>query len=355
MAESSQGEETKKEKRPPCMRPYGRHILICAHGDCAPSEDGRSLEQIFRAVLGKRRRLRNPERVKVSIADCLGVCEGGPIVAVYPDGVWYHHVTPELAREIAQQHLLQERPVESAIFHRLYPRENSPAYPPSVRGDAGTYREEDGLEALSAAEEGSTADPMPEIKNKDEQHAEQKMAKRERRIKKGLVIVNTGNGKGKTTSSLGIITRSWGRGLRVAMVQFMKHEGARFGEARAAEKMGITWLGSGDGWTWTSKDLDESAERARHGWQRAQEMITSEHYDVIILDEFTYPLHFGWINVKEVIDWMRAYKPRMLHIVITGRYAPPALIDFADLVTEMREIKHPFTLQGIRAQPGIEF
>ncbi|MCL4544051.1 MAG: cob(I)yrinic acid a,c-diamide adenosyltransferase [Chloroflexi bacterium] len=174
-------------------------------------------------------------------------------------------------------------------------------------------------------------------------------------MKKGLVIVNTGNGKGKTTSALGVVTRAWGRGMRVGVMQFMKHEGARFGEARAAEKMNITWMGSGDGWTWTSKDLDRSAARACHGWERAQQEIISGNYDIFVLDEFTYPLHYGWLDTAEVTGWLTQHKPPMLHVVITGRYAPPALIDFADLVTEMREIKHPFNLQGIRAQPGIEF
>lgn len=181
------------------------------------------------------------------------------------------------------------------------------------------------------------------------------MAKNAKNIKKGLVIVNTGNGKGKTTAALGIMTRAWGRGMKVAVVQFLKNENARYGEVRAAEKMGIDWYATGDGWTWKSKDMDETTARAVAAWQTAQEKITGGGYDLIILDEFTYPLKYGWLDTAEVLAWLAANKPPMLHLVITGRYAPQPLIDFADLVTEMREIKHPYREQGIRAQPGIEF
>jgi cob(I)alamin adenosyltransferase len=172
--------------------------------------------------------------------------------------------------------------------------------------------------------------------------------------RKGLVIVHTGDGKGKTTAALGIMMRAWGHGMRVCVIQFIKKEGARVGEQRAAEKMGIEFLSSGDGFTWRSRDLDESAARARHGWQMAQERIASGQYDIIILDEMTYPLNYGWLDLDEVLEWLRA-KPPMLHLVITGRDAPQALIDYADLVTEMRLVKHPYDEQGIKAQPGIEF
>ena len=182
-------------------------------------------------------------------------------------------------------------------------------------------------------------------------------AKRIRRVskKKGLVIVNTGHGKGKTTAALGILFRAWGRGMKVGVVQFLKSSTARYGEIKAARKLGIDWTVTGDGWTWTSRDLDESAALARHGWELAQKRIATGGYDVLILDEFTYPLHFGWLDTDEVIAWLRDHKPPMLHLIITGRYAPQALIDYADLVTEMTEVKHPYRDQGISAQPGIEF
>jgi cob(I)alamin adenosyltransferase len=176
-----------------------------------------------------------------------------------------------------------------------------------------------------------------------------------RRRKKGLVIVNTGDGKGKSTAAFGVMTRAWGRGMHVCVLQFMKHENAHFGETRAALRMGIEMIAMGDGFTWRSRDMDETAAKALHGWSRAQEKILSGQYDLVILDELTYVFAFGWLDVQEVVGWLREHKPEMLHIVITGRAAPPELIEYADLVTEMRLIKHPLLDQGIRAQAGIEY
>ncbi len=180
------------------------------------------------------------------------------------------------------------------------------------------------------------------------------MGTRSKSPRKGLLIVNTGHGKGKTTAALGLLLRAWGRGMRVCVIQFIKHEGGSWGEVKAAKKLGIEWYKMGDGFTWMSRDIDETAAKARHGWQLAQEKIASGDYDVVLLDEFTYPLKYGWLDTGEVIAWLRAHKPPMTHVVITGRDAPPELIEFADLVTEMRKVKHPFD-RGIRAQPGIEF
>lgn len=184
---------------------------------------------------------------------------------------------------------------------------------------------------------------------------ERRRAARANRVKKGLVIVNTGNGKGKTTAALGILLRAWGRDMRVGGIQFLKHENANYGELRALQRMGIDLTPMGDGFTWTSRDLDETQAKAIHGWETAKARIASGEYDVFLLDEFTYALIYGWIETAEVIEWLRQHKPPMLHLIITGRNAPQALIDFADLVTEMREVKHPFRDQGIRAQKGIEY
>ena len=173
-------------------------------------------------------------------------------------------------------------------------------------------------------------------------------------IKKGLVIVNTGNGKGKSTSAFGVLLRAWGRGFRICVIQFIKAETGQWGEIKAAKKLGIDWFTTGDGFTWTSKDMDETIARARHGWEIAREKIVSKEYDLIILDEFTYTLHFEWLNTPQVIDWLKANKPEDMHLIITGREAPAALIEYADLVTEMQEIKHPYQ-NGIQAQAGIEF
>jgi cob(I)alamin adenosyltransferase len=176
-----------------------------------------------------------------------------------------------------------------------------------------------------------------------------------RTARKGLVIVNTGNGKGKTTAALGIVLRAWGRDMRVCVIQFVKNDKAHFGEHRAAEKMGVEFIGSGDGFTWLSKNLDESAAKAQHGWELAKQKIASGEYEVVVLDEMTYLFSFGWLDWSEVRAWLDAHKPKMLHLIITGRDALPELVEYADLVTEMREIKHPYEQQGIKAQPGIEF
>ena len=178
---------------------------------------------------------------------------------------------------------------------------------------------------------------------------------RAKRLRKGLVIVNTGTGKGKTTAAFGVAFRARGRGMRVGVMQFIKPGTANYGELRAARRAGIHVEGSGDGFTWQSADLDASAQLARHGWEVAQGYIERDEFDVFVLDEFTYPLHYGWLDTAEVVEWIRVHKPPRMHLVITGRYAPDVLIEFADLVTEMRLVKHPFADQGIRAQPGIEY
>ena len=174
------------------------------------------------------------------------------------------------------------------------------------------------------------------------------------RRRQGLVIVNTGDGKGKTTAALGVLFRAWGRDFNVRMFQFIKHSTARFGEHRAADKIGLPIESYGDGFTWLSKDMDETTALALEQWRRCREVILNGDEDVIVLDEFTYPMHYGWIAVEEVIETLKQRPPDM-HVIITGRSAPQALIDYADLVTEMRLIKHPYQDQGIKAQPGIEF
>ena len=174
------------------------------------------------------------------------------------------------------------------------------------------------------------------------------------RRRHGLVIVNTGDGKGKTTAALGVLLRAWGRDFKLRMFQFIKHSTARFGEHRAAKKIGLEIESLGDGFTWLSKDMDETTALAIEQWKRCREAILHGDEDIIILDEFTYAMHYGWIPVEDVIDTL-SRRPESMHVIITGRYAPQELIDFADLVTEMKLIKHPYAEQGIKAQPGIEF
>ena len=173
------------------------------------------------------------------------------------------------------------------------------------------------------------------------------------RKRKSLVIVYTGNGKGKTTAALGIVLRAWGRGQAVVFLSFMKTTTSNYGEERAARKLGIEMVALGGGFTWLSKDLERDKALAQRCWERCKEKLASGQYDVVVLDEITYPLSFGWLDIDEVLEVLRR-RPKDTHVVITGRDAPQALIDFADLVTEMREVKHPFQ-QGIKAQPGIDF
>ena len=173
--------------------------------------------------------------------------------------------------------------------------------------------------------------------------------------RRGLVIVHTGDGKGKTTAALGTLLRAWGRGWRVCVIQFLKHEGGEWGEVRAAKKLdGVDWIKTGDGFTWTSKDMDETIARALHGWEVAKDRIANGGYDLVILDEFTYTMALDWLDTGEVIAWLKANKPGALHLIITGRDAPPKLVAYADLVTEMLNIKHPYN-DNIPAQPGIDF
>lgn len=172
--------------------------------------------------------------------------------------------------------------------------------------------------------------------------------------RKGLLIVNTGDGKGKTTAALGTILRAWGRGMNPCVIQFMKSGTGQWGEVKAARRLGIEWYSLGDGFTWTSKDMDETIAKAHHAWTVAQEKIASYEYDLILLDEFTYPLQFGWLETQEVLAWLMEKKPARLHLIITGRNAPAELIETADLVTEMKSVRHPYEY-GVTAQPGIEY
>lgn len=176
---------------------------------------------------------------------------------------------------------------------------------------------------------------------------------RRRAARKGLVIVNTGRGKGKTTAALGIVLRAWGRGMKTVILQFVKARTSNYGEERAAKKLGIEMIPLGEGFTWLSKDIEKDKATARECWELARQKISSGEYDIVVLDELTYPLKYGWISVEEVLETLRQ-RPEGLHVVITGRDAPPELIDFADLVTEMRDVKHPYE-KGLKAQPGIEF
>ena len=175
-----------------------------------------------------------------------------------------------------------------------------------------------------------------------------------RRQSPGRVLVHTGDGRGKSTSAFGVILRMLGRKKKVALIQFLKHEGGSWGEVRALRELGLEPIKTGDGWTWTSKDLDQTQARALHGWELAQAAITSDAYDLVVLDEFTYLMDFGWLDAGAVVNWLKANKPPRQHLIITGRNAPPELVEYADTVTEMVSIKHAFDA-GVKARAGIEF
>src|SRR5882724_2867444 len=161
---------------------------------------------------------------------------------------------------------------------------------------------------------------------------------------RGLLMVNTGNGKGKTTCALGLMMRAAGQGLRCCMIQFMKSRSDRYGEHVAAEKLGIEVHTMGDGFTWDTKNPEQDRQTARETWKLCLEKLRSLEYDMRVFDELVYVLSYQMLPVDEVLKEFqsaRASQPA-LHIIVTGRDAPAALIEAADVVTEMREVKHPF-------------
>jgi cob(I)alamin adenosyltransferase len=172
---------------------------------------------------------------------------------------------------------------------------------------------------------------------------------------KGLIIVNTGNGKGKTTAALGMVMRSLGHGYKVAIVQFIK------GAWEPAEKAVLNkWSDQlefhamGEGFTWDTQDRERDIEKATAAWSTSLEYILNPEYRLVLLDEINIALKLGYLDVETVIAGL-ARKPEDSHVILTGRGAPEQLIAIADLVTEMSLVKHPFREQGVKAQPGIEF
>jgi cob(I)alamin adenosyltransferase len=171
---------------------------------------------------------------------------------------------------------------------------------------------------------------------------------------KGLLIVYTGAGKGKTTAALGMVFRCLGHGMKVAVVQFIK--GAiDTAEERVLRSYGerIAFLRMGEGYTWETQDRARDTRFAEEAWAKAREFLGDPSYGMVILDEFNIALNQKYIDVTEALTSLHA-RPPMQHVVITGRGAPPELIEAADLVTEMKQVKHPFR-KGIKAQPGVEF
>lgn len=170
--------------------------------------------------------------------------------------------------------------------------------------------------------------------------------------RRGLVLVHTGDGKGKSTAAFGLAFRALGRDKAVKVFQFMKVPSARFGEHRLAERVGLPIEGLGDGFSWKSKDLEHSAQLARDGWAKARAAILSGDYFLLVLDEVTYPLIYGWLDLQDVLDTL-AQRPAHVHVCLTGRRCPQEINDIADTVTEMKLVKHAFQA-GVPAQRGIE-
>jgi cob(I)alamin adenosyltransferase len=168
-----------------------------------------------------------------------------------------------------------------------------------------------------------------------------------------IVLVNTGHGKGKSSAAFGVMVRGWARGWRVGVVQFLKSGKWKVGERKLAEQLDIEWHTLGDGFTWESSDLERTAELGREAWAVAKAKLASGDYDLLILDELTYPMKYGWVEVDEVVAAIRDRAPKT-SVVVTGRNAPDELIDVADTVTEMRKVKHAYD-KGISALKGIEF
>ncbi len=174
-------------------------------------------------------------------------------------------------------------------------------------------------------------------------------------VEKGLIIVNTGNGKGKTTAALGMVLRSLGHGYKVAIVQFIK------GAWEPAEKAvfslwqdQLEFYAMGEGFTWETQDRERDIEKAQAAWQTALSFITNPDYKLVLLDEVNVALKLGYLQIDDILAGLEQ-KPADTHVILTGRGAPPVLIERADLVTEMTLIKHPFREQGVKAQPGIEY
>ena len=168
-----------------------------------------------------------------------------------------------------------------------------------------------------------------------------------------VVVINTGDGKGKSTAAFGVMGRAWARGWRVGVVQFMKSGDWKVGEQKLAGHLGVDWWTLGDGFTWESTDLDESAAKNIHAWGVARAKLASGDYQLLVLDELTYVVNYGWVPVEEVVTAVQGRWHRT-NVVITGRDAPAELVEIADTVTEMTVVKHAYE-RGITAMKGIEY
>ena len=178
------------------------------------------------------------------------------------------------------------------------------------------------------------------------------MKQREKR--QGLVLVHTGDGKGKSSSAFGMVFRAAGWGMRVCVIQFIKGQW-QTGEQKAAQRFdNIEWHALGDGFTWDTKNPEQDIKTSRAIWALCQEKIRSAEFDLVVLDEINYCCGYHWITGQEIADFIRSERPSWMHVVMTSRNAAPEVIELADTVTEMTLVKHAFQ-KGIKAEQGVEF
>ena len=177
----------------------------------------------------------------------------------------------------------------------------------------------------------------------------------ERNLEKGLVLVFTGDGKGKTTAALGLVLRTLGHGDAVAVVQFIKG-GWQPGEAKALELFGdaLAWHALGEGFTWETQDRERDRALVQAAWEQSRSYLADASRKLVVLDEVNVALKLGYLTLEQVLEGL-ALRPELTHVALTGRGAPPGLVERADLVTELKRVRHPFREQGVKAQRGIEF
>ncbi len=196
---------------------------------------------------------------------------------------------------------------------------------------------------MAASEDSSAQDNVPESDPRPDGL----------RSAESLVVVNTGHGKGKSSSAFGMMIRSVARDWPTAVVQFIKSGNWQVGEEKVGRQLGVAWWTVGEGFSWDSEDLSEDQAVAQAGWEHSKSLMESGEYRTLILDEITYPMNWGWISTAEVVEAIQNRSPKV-NVILTGRDAPQELIDVADTVSEVNSIKHAYE-KGIRAKKGIDF
>lgn len=173
--------------------------------------------------------------------------------------------------------------------------------------------------------------------------------------REGVVLVNTGEGKGKSSSAFGVAFRAAGWGMKVCVIQFIKGKW-KTGEQQAAKKFdNIEWHALGDGFTWNTEDPEQDIKTSQEIWQFCKDKVRSNEFDLIIFDEINYCCGYGWLTGKEVADFIQEEKPKWMHLILTGRNAADEVLEIADTVTEMTKLKHAYSDKNIKAQQGLEF